>query len=66
MSPPGVMTAATMKMMRIAYLRFDARKRAVTSFIFARKNTTVGIWKTMPEAEQHLRVEPEDILEPAA
>ena len=24
------------------------RKRAVTSFIFARKKTTVGIWKTMP------------------
>ena len=27
---------------------FDARKRAVTSFIFARKKTIVGSWKTRP------------------
>ena len=41
-SPVGVITAATMKISRKAYLKFLARKRAVTSLILARKNTTVG------------------------
>ena len=42
-SSDGVRTAATMKMMRIAYWKFRHRKRAVTRRIFARKKTTVGI-----------------------
>ena len=37
----GVATADTMKMMRMAYLVFFHRKRAVTIPILARKNTTV-------------------------
>src|SRR5579862_45943 len=48
MSPLGVITAAMMKMIRKAYLKFDKRKRAVISFIFAIKKTTAGIWNTMP------------------
>jgi hypothetical protein len=43
MSPVGVITAATTKMIRNAYLKCATRKRAVISYIFARKYTTVGI-----------------------
>src|SRR5688500_11766883 len=47
-SPVGVMTAATMKMSRTAILNCLMRNRAVSTFILARKNTTVGIWKMKP------------------
>ena len=48
MSPVGVMTAATMKMIRIAYLKCCEQEPRRDQLILARKNTTVGIWKTMP------------------
>ena len=46
--PAVVFFLAKMKMIRNAYLKCFKRKRAVTIFIFARKKTTVGIWKTTP------------------
>src|SRR6266487_2138272 len=45
-SADDVSRAAAMKMIRIAYLILRQRNRAVTSRIFARKKTSVGIWKT--------------------
>ncbi len=45
MSELGVMTAATMKITRMAYLNCRAIHRALTTPIRARKNTSAGIWK---------------------
>ncbi|MND00570.1 hypothetical protein D3C83_192350 [compost metagenome] len=51
-----------MKISRMANLKFFVRKRAVTTFIFARKNTTVGIWNTMPIAMSILVYRPKTSL----
>src|SRR5687768_15062527 len=48
--PSGVRNAARMKMMRNAYLKFRIMKPAVTSPIFARNSTIVGIWKMTANA----------------
>jgi hypothetical protein len=49
MSVPGLITAATMKMIRNAYLKYFSRNCPVTTPIRARKNTSVGISHTAPD-----------------
>src|SRR5207247_7624636 len=53
-SPVGVITAEMMKVSSTAYLNCWMRNRAVIRFIFARKNTIVGIWKTAAIAMRNL------------
>ena len=46
--PSGVMTAATTKMMRTAYLMLRARNPADTMPSRASTSISMGIWKTRP------------------
>jgi len=48
MSGLGVITAATMKEMRIAHLTWRIRKAGVTRPIRARTKITTGSWNTIP------------------
>ena len=63
MSPPGVMMAAATKMMRIAYLKLNSRKRAGYQLHLRQEEHDRRQLKNEPEPEQHFRVQPEDIAQ---
>ena len=53
--PSGESTAAATMMISTAYLKFRIMKRGVTMPIRARNSTSVGSWKTRPNARTSRR-----------